>query len=87
MSNLFHDLLTGSDLHANKIYPATGSELSSWTPTDGRYLKKSGDTMTGNLIAAILDHGGQVSTASKPTGRQGTAPPTTPQPSTRLSPP
>jgi len=117
MANTFHDQLTGSDLHDSKVYPATGSELSSWTPTDGRYtrqsrsiattapltgggtlvadrtlsipaatgaidgylkaldwetfngkqaslgytpLNRAGDTMTGNLIAALFDHGGQL---------------------------
>ena len=120
MSNVNHDQLAGSDLHDNKVYPATSTTLPSWAQTDGRYARlqrligtsgpltgggnlstdltigiaaangttdgylshtdwalfagkqaalgyapvnRAGDTMTGNLIAALYDNGGQLYSA------------------------
>jgi hypothetical protein len=44
MANTYHDQLTGSDLHDNKVYPATGTPLPSWTQTDARYTATSSFT-------------------------------------------
>ena len=41
MANINHDQLAGSDLHDNKVYPATGTPLPSWTQTDARYTQPS----------------------------------------------
>ena len=68
MANITHDQLAGGDLHDNKLYPATGTPLPAWTQTDARYqaslgyapVNRAGDTMTGKLIAAIYDNGGQL---------------------------
>lgn len=54
MANTYHDQLTGADLHDNKVYPATGSELSTWGPTDGRYPQK---TLSINTTAPLLGGG------------------------------
>src|SRR3954471_12767037 len=64
MANTYHDQLTGSDLHDNKVYPATGTPLPSWDPTDARYVNTSGDTMTGALTLAA-DPTGVLQAATK----------------------
>ena len=119
MANTYHDQLSGSDLHANKIDATTGTELTAPSQVlyDSRWIRqtctisttapltgggslatdrtislppasasqngylssvdwatfnvkqpslgytpvnRAGDTMTGSLIAALFDHGGQV---------------------------
>lgn len=54
MANTFHDQLSGSDLHDNKVYPATGTPLPSWTQTDARYTRQ---TRTFNTTAPLLGGG------------------------------
>src|SRR4051794_294267 len=54
MANTYHDQLTGSDLHENKVNATTGTELTpaSQAVYDARYVNTSGDTMTGALTLA-----------------------------------
>jgi hypothetical protein len=51
MPTKLHKDLTGSDLHPNKVDATTGTELT--TPSeviyDGRWLKKTGGTITGTV--------------------------------------
>lgn len=57
MANTFHDQLTGSDLHENKVYPATGTPLPSWVQTDARYAQQ----MRSITTAGPLVGGGNLS--------------------------
>src|SRR4051794_28394025 len=69
MANTYHDQLTGSDLHASKIDPTTGTEL---TPTsqatyDNRWANK----------ATTAAHIASTSNPHSTTAAQVGAPPTT----------
>lgn len=55
MANVNHDQLAGGDLHDNKVYPATGTPLPSWSATDGRYQAKG--SVTGLPIASSTQAG------------------------------
>ncbi len=55
MPNITHDQLTGSDLHDNKVYPATGTPLPAWTQTDARYQAKG--SITGLPAATTTQSG------------------------------
>jgi hypothetical protein len=57
MANTYHDQLTGSDLHDNKVYPATGTPLPSWSQTDARYTRLTRAILT----SAPLTGGGDLS--------------------------
>jgi hypothetical protein len=58
MPNTYHDQLTGDDLHDNKVYPATGTPLPSWSQTDARYPRQTRTITT----TAPLTGGGNLST-------------------------
>jgi len=57
MANVNHDQLAGSDLHDNKVYPATGTPLPAWTQTDARYPQQTRTIAT----AGPLTGGGNLS--------------------------
>jgi hypothetical protein len=57
MANTYHDQLSGSDLHDNKVYSATGTPLPTWTQTDARYARQNRTLNT----TAPLQGGGDLS--------------------------
>jgi hypothetical protein len=54
MANAYHDQLTGSDLHDNRVCPATGTALSSWAPLDARFAALS--SFLGHLANTSNPH-------------------------------